>query len=122
MSMARRRPVAISLVLISSIDYQHVKLKGLYGTYDHALEWLKTSKISAKPKAILWLGSSLGNFTRADVPPFLTGFREALQPGDTMLIGIDSCKDPGRVFREHGPHPNPACMIANHALFSRGIQ
>jgi uncharacterized SAM-dependent methyltransferase len=83
-------------------DYQHVKLKGLYGTYDHALEWLKSPKISAKPKTILWLGSSLGNFTRADVPPFLKGFRAALQPGDSMLIGIDSCKEPERVFSEYG--------------------
>ncbi|KAJ4352528.1 uncharacterized protein N0V89_007877 [Didymosphaeria variabile] len=82
-------------------NYQHVKLKGLYGTYDHALEWLKSPKISAKPKFMLWLGSSLGNFNRADVPPFLSGFRDALQPGDTMLIGIDSCKDPKRVFQAY---------------------
>jgi uncharacterized SAM-dependent methyltransferase len=82
------------------IDYQHVKLKGLYGTYDHALDWLKSPKIRTKPKTILWLGSSLGNFTRSEVPPFLNGFRDALQPGDSMLIGIDSCKDPERVYRK----------------------
>ncbi|KAJ4301696.1 hypothetical protein N0V90_003789 [Kalmusia sp. IMI 367209] len=82
-------------------NYEHVKLYGLYGTYDHALEWLKSPEISAKPKTILWLGSSLGNFTRADVPPFLSGFSDALKPGDTMLIGIDSCKDPERVFRAY---------------------
>jgi uncharacterized SAM-dependent methyltransferase len=99
--MACRRPIAISASLISPTDYQHVKLKGLYGTYDHALEWLKSPKISAKPKTILWLGSSLGNFTRADVPPFLKGFRAALQPGDSMLIGIDSCKEPERVYSEY---------------------
>jgi uncharacterized SAM-dependent methyltransferase len=74
--------------------YKHVKCFGLYGTYDDALEWLKTPEIEAKPKTILWLGSSLGNFKRHEVPPFLAGFGAALQTGDTMLIGIDSCKDP----------------------------
>lgn len=102
-------------MLKRSTDYQHVKLKGLYGTYDHALEWLKSPKISAKPKTILWLGSSLGNFTRADVPPFLSGFCEALQPGDAMLIGIDSCKEPERVFCKYCWH---WCLSNNCLLFS----
>jgi hypothetical protein len=74
--------------------YKHVKCFGLYGTYDDALEWLKTPEVEAKPKTILWLGSSLGNFKRHEVPPFLAGFGAVLQTGDTMLIGIDSCKDP----------------------------
>jgi uncharacterized SAM-dependent methyltransferase len=74
--------------------YKHIKCFGLHGTYDDALEWLKSPEVEAKPKTILWLGSSLGNFKRHEVPPFLSGFGEALQVGDTMLIGIDSCKDP----------------------------
>lgn len=73
--------------------YKHVKCFGLHGTYDDALGWLKSPAIEAKPKTILWLGSSLGNFKRHEVPPFLTGFGQVLQTGDTMLIGIDSCKD-----------------------------
>ena len=86
---------------IPTAGYKHVKCFGLYGTYDHALEWLKSSKVSKKPKTILWLGSSLGNFKRPEVPPFLAGFRDVIQPGDTMLIGIDSCKDPDRVYHAY---------------------
>lgn len=86
--------------------YKHVKCFGLYGTYDHALEWLKSSQISTRPKTILWLGSSLGNFKRHEVPPFLAGFCDAVQPGDTMLIGIDSCKDPDRVFHAYNDREN----------------
>ncbi|KAF2799877.1 hypothetical protein K505DRAFT_320917 [Melanomma pulvis-pyrius CBS 109.77] len=86
---------------IPTQGYKHVKCFGLYGTYDHALEWLKSSHVSAKPKTILWLGSSMGNFKRDEVPPFLAGFRDALQPGNTMLIGIDSCKDPRRVYHAY---------------------
>ncbi|KAI4916840.1 hypothetical protein J4E90_003343 [Alternaria incomplexa] len=86
---------------IPTEGYKHVKCFGLYGTYDDALEWLKTPEIEAKPKTILWLGSSLGNFKRHEVPPFLAGFGAVLQTGDTMLIGIDSCKDPERVYHAY---------------------
>ncbi|KAH7130122.1 C-type lectin protein [Dendryphion nanum] len=86
---------------IPTAGYKHVKCFGLYGTYDHALEWLKSDQVRGKPKTILWLGSSLGNFQRSEVAPFLAGFREALQVGDTMLIGIDSCKDSSRVFHAY---------------------
>ncbi|EUC45427.1 hypothetical protein COCMIDRAFT_95519 [Bipolaris oryzae ATCC 44560] len=81
--------------------YSHVKCFGLHGTYDDALEWLKSPAVEAKTKTILWLGSSLGNFKRHEVPPFLAGFGKVLQTGDTMLIGIDSCKDPKRVFHAY---------------------
>ncbi|RAR01485.1 duf323 domain-containing protein [Stemphylium lycopersici] len=63
--------------------------------------WLKSPAVEAKPKTILWLGSSLGNFKRHEVPPFLAGFGQVLQTCDTMLIGIDSCKDPERVFHAY---------------------
>ncbi|KAF2020110.1 hypothetical protein BU24DRAFT_341702 [Aaosphaeria arxii CBS 175.79] len=86
---------------IPTAGYNHVKCFGLYGTYDHALEWLRSKEIRGKPKHILWLGSSLGNFKRHELPEFLAGFRDAIQPGDTMLIGVDSCKDPSRVYHAY---------------------
>jgi EasF-like predicted methyltransferase len=86
--------------------YKHVKCFGLHGTYDNALEWLKSSDVKTKPKTILWLGSSLGNFKRHEVPPFLAGFGDAIQPGDTMLIGIDSCKDADRVYHAYNDRDN----------------
>jgi uncharacterized SAM-dependent methyltransferase len=51
-------------------------------------------------------GSSLGNFKRNEVPPFLAGFGEAIQPGDTIMIGIDSCKDPKRVYHAYNDRDN----------------
>jgi uncharacterized SAM-dependent methyltransferase len=83
--------------------YRHIKCFGLHGTYDDALEWLKSPEVEAKPKTILWLGSSLGNFKRHEVPPFLSGFGDALQIDDTMLIGIDSCKDPEVYYSSQSP-------------------
>lgn len=79
---------------------------GLHGTYDHALEWLKSSSIKDKPKTILWLGSSLGNFNRHEAAQFLAGFGDSIKPSDTMLIGIDSCKDPSRVYHAYNDSQN----------------
>ncbi|OAL45405.1 hypothetical protein IQ07DRAFT_520423 [Pyrenochaeta sp. DS3sAY3a] len=91
---------------IPTEGYKHVKCFGLHGTYDNALEWLKSADVQAKPKTILWLGSSLGNFQRHEIPPFLAGFGEVLRPGDNLLIGIDSCKDPKRVFHAYNDREN----------------
>jgi len=41
--------------------------------------------------SILWLGSSIGNFTREEAVEFLKGIH--LAGGDTMLIGVDGCDD-----------------------------
>lgn len=93
-----------------------MRCHGLHGTYDNALEWLKSSDVKDKPKAILWLGSSLGNFKRHEVPPFLAGFGDAIQPGDTMLIGIDSCKDADRVFHAYNDRENVTNDFILHGL------
>ncbi|OCK78313.1 hypothetical protein K432DRAFT_383967 [Lepidopterella palustris CBS 459.81] len=86
--------------------YKHVKCFGLHGTYDDGLEWLKSPQISGKPKTVLWLGSSIGNFKRDEAKLFLRGFQDALQPGDMMLIGIDSCKDSNRIFHAYNDKEN----------------
>ncbi|GAA6013912.1 hypothetical protein JCM11491_000470 [Sporobolomyces phaffii] len=41
--------------------------------------------------SILWLGSSIGNFTREEAVEFLKNID--LAEGDTMLIGVDGCDD-----------------------------
>ncbi|KAH6614184.1 C-type lectin protein [Boeremia exigua] len=91
---------------IPTDGYKHVKCFGLHGTYDHALEWLKSSSVRDKPKTVLWLGSSLGNFKRHEAAPFLAGFCDAIKPGDTMLIGIDSCKNSSRVYHAYNDGQN----------------
>lgn len=97
--------------------YEHVKPYGLHGTYDHALEWLNSSRIKDKPKTILWLGSSLGNFDRQEAASFLAGFGDAIRTGDTMLIGIDSCKDPSRVYHAYNDRQN-----VTHEFIMNGLK
>jgi L-histidine Nalpha-methyltransferase / hercynylcysteine S-oxide synthase len=102
---------------IPTAGYKNIHCSGLFGTYSDALEWLKTPQNIQKPKTILWLGSSLGNFSRQEVPSFLAGFRDAIQPGDTMLIGIDSCKDADRVYHAYNDKEN-----VTHTFILNGLK
>ncbi len=40
--------------------FKNVVLRGLLGTYDDGLEWLKSGENASRPKCILSLGSSIG--------------------------------------------------------------
>ncbi|KAI0478799.1 hypothetical protein GGR56DRAFT_342530 [Xylariaceae sp. FL0804] len=81
--------------------FRHVQCHGLLGTYDDGREWLKTATVSARPKCILHLGSSIGNFSRDEASSFLKGFADALQPKDSFLIGVDSCNNPSKVYHAY---------------------
>ncbi|KAK3899457.1 hypothetical protein C8A05DRAFT_36918 [Staphylotrichum tortipilum] len=81
--------------------YRHVRAHGLLGTYDDGQIWLKDPAIASRQKCILSLGSSVGNFDRSDAAAFLKGFADVLGPGDTMLIGLDACNNPARVYHAY---------------------
>jgi EasF-like predicted methyltransferase len=81
--------------------YTYVKCRGLHGTYDDALAWLLKPENRHNPTCILSMGSSIGNFTRREAADFLRGFSKVLGPSDSMLIGLDSCKDPDKVFKAY---------------------
>ncbi len=49
------------------------------------------------PRLILFLGSSIGNFTHDEARDFLQHVREAMRPEDRLLIGIDLVKDRRRI-------------------------
>lgn len=70
--------------------FQHVSCKGLLGTYDDGREWLR-QRADGRPRCIMHLGSSIGNFLRDEAAHFLAGFAEIMQPQDLIYIGVDSC-------------------------------
>ncbi|CAG8451069.1 12395_t:CDS:2 [Ambispora gerdemannii] len=78
-------------------SFSNVTLMGLLGTYEEGMEFV--SKLAKEtPKMILWLGSSLGNFTRDDACQFIDTFRkQAMNIGDLFLMGIDRRNDPKKV-------------------------
>ena len=81
--------------------YEFVECRGLLGTYDDGLEWLKDDERFNKPKCVLWMGSSIGNLTREDAASFLQNYSSVLRTNDTMIIGIDACQDKNKVFRAY---------------------
>lgn len=83
---------------ITPESFAYVGLHGLHGTYDDALVWLQGPETSKRPTVVLSMGSSLGNFPRAAAAEFLGNWSKALKPSDFLLIGLDACKSPERVF------------------------
>ncbi|KAI0971375.1 DUF323 domain protein [Xylaria arbuscula] len=81
--------------------FQHVRCHGLLGTYDDGREWLMSPSRLAKHKCILHMGSSIGNFSPSEAAFFLRGFVDVLQPQDSLLIGVDSCMDPEKVYHAY---------------------
>jgi EasF-like predicted methyltransferase len=81
--------------------FKHVKCYGLHGTYDDGLVWVNSPAIRERPKALMSMGSSVGNFSKVDAAQWLRTFSAALQPGDSILIGIDGCRDPQKVFHAY---------------------
>lgn len=77
--------------------FQHVRCHGLHGTYDDGLAWLKAGRNAFRPKVIMTLGSSIGNFHRGDAAAFLKDFADILGPNDIMLVGLDACYDAQKV-------------------------
>ncbi|OJD40368.1 uncharacterized protein BKCO1_1000233 [Diplodia corticola] len=90
-----------TLAEVPSQSYNHVTCYGLHGTYDDGMEWMKRPEIASRPKTVLWIGSSVGNFKRHEAGPFLHSVSDSLQTGDKLLIGIDACKDPKRVYHAY---------------------
>ncbi|KAL8815814.1 MAG: hypothetical protein Q9223_005093 [Gallowayella weberi] len=81
--------------------YQYVSCHGLLGTYDDGLEWLKRSDKEQRPRWILSLGSSLGNFGREEAAAFLQGFAATLGGNDRIIVGLDACQDAQKVYHAY---------------------
>ncbi|KAL8630666.1 hypothetical protein Q9189_003589 [Teloschistes chrysophthalmus] len=81
--------------------YQHVRCHGLFGTYDDGLSWLKRPNQQHRPKWILSLGSSVGNFRREEAASFLEGFANAIGEDDAILVGLDACQDGDKIYHAY---------------------
>ncbi|MGK7928377.1 MAG: L-histidine N(alpha)-methyltransferase [Spirulina sp.] len=68
-------------------DYPALTIRGLVGTYEQALARLIPPSLPAR--MLLFLGSTLGNFSPEQSDRFFNQIVNALQPGDYFLLGID---------------------------------
>ncbi|KAK6544139.1 hypothetical protein TWF694_000846 [Orbilia ellipsospora] len=90
--------------------FKYVRCFGLHGTYDDGKLWLQSNEtVKNRPRCILWLGSSIGNFERHEAEEFLSDWREkVLRPGssDRMIIAFDSCDNAERVYWAYNDRQN----------------
>jgi L-histidine N-alpha-methyltransferase len=68
-----------------------VPMEGLVADYCNGLKWL--SNTNGHRNVVLFLGSSIGNFSYSETREFLYGLWNALEDGDYLLIGFDLKKD-----------------------------
>jgi uncharacterized SAM-dependent methyltransferase len=85
-----RGPLESSVLDLSSrFQYRAVSTAGLFGDYEDALSF-GASLAHSVPVVYLWLGSSIGNFTREAAGELLRRFcDDGMKTGDRFIIGID---------------------------------
>jgi dimethylhistidine N-methyltransferase len=72
-------------------DYRGLEIVAIASEYREGLRHL--GKDTRLPKLIAYLGSNIGNFSRAEARHFVAGIRDAMGADDRLLIGIDLRKD-----------------------------
>ena len=79
--------------LIGGLDQYSPQLhiEGLVADYCDGLKWLHN--MNEHRNVVLFLGSSIGNFTHSEARVFLCSLWSALEDGDYLLIGFDLRKD-----------------------------
>ncbi|HJQ32001.1 MAG TPA: L-histidine N(alpha)-methyltransferase [Pyrinomonadaceae bacterium] len=74
-------------------DYEHLRVSAYAADYDTALPRLLSELEDGARALVLFLGSNVGNFDRAEARDFLRRLRGALREGDRLLLGADLKKD-----------------------------
>ena len=89
-------PIDISNILIESSkrlldEFPKLKISGIISDYEKGLSLV--TEINKKPKLVIFLGSSIGNFDIPEIENFLDMIRESLNDDDFLLVGFDMDKD-----------------------------
>ncbi|MEL6134973.1 MAG: L-histidine N(alpha)-methyltransferase [Bacteroidota bacterium] len=78
------------------ISWPQLVVDPFKGDYFEALH--KLSAQTSERKAVLFLGSNIGNFTEERALDFLRSIRKDLRTGDRLLVGFDLKKDPHTIL------------------------
>jgi L-histidine N-alpha-methyltransferase len=74
-------------------DYPGIEIAAVCGDFEEHLAKIPTGG----RRLFAFLGSTIGNLKTDARAEFLAGLAAALQPGDSLLLGTDLVKDPGRL-------------------------
>jgi dimethylhistidine N-methyltransferase len=81
-------------------DRPGLEARPIVDEYRRGLERAWQSAL-ARPKLLLWLGSSIGNLPPAEAASFLGWVRQHSLPRDRLLVGFDLRKDPRTLERAY---------------------
>jgi EasF-like predicted methyltransferase len=95
-------------------NYKIIRLHGLNGTYDDFIRILPG--FSNKPITILWLGSSIGNYTRNEAIEFLSSLERNLKKGDKIIASFDTKKDRNALEKAYGDLDGMGTQFIMNAL------
>ncbi|MET0647553.1 MAG: L-histidine N(alpha)-methyltransferase [Pyrinomonadaceae bacterium] len=70
-------------------DYTGLSVTAYAADYDTALPRLRENFEDGARALVLFLGSNIGNFDRAEARSFLRRVRKVLRAGDCLLLGVD---------------------------------
>jgi L-histidine N-alpha-methyltransferase len=73
-----------------AIDYHDVRVHGVVGDFTAHLDRLP----GTAPRAVAFLGGTVGNLLPAERARFFRGLAETLRQGEWLLLGTDLVKDP----------------------------
>lgn len=76
----------------------------LAADYLAGLKWL--SKRTRQRNLVLFLGSSIGNFSPAQARSFLRSLHDSLNDGDLLITGFDRVKEPELIHRAYNDSEN----------------
>ncbi|MEZ5401599.1 MAG: L-histidine N(alpha)-methyltransferase [Bryobacteraceae bacterium] len=127
-AMARRDPVrympieispeALSLCERELADIANVAFAGIAREYLDGLAEAAAGRAPVERMLVLFLGSTLGNFTPPEDGAFLASVRRFLEPGDAMLLGTDLRK-PAPIFIRAYDDPLGVTAAFNLNLLAR---
>ena len=83
---------AVQTCAVNLRPVEGLRLHPTVGDYLGGLELALARREQGHTALVLFLGSTIGNFSRNQIPGFLRSIRTLLQPGDTFLLGADLVK------------------------------
>ncbi len=78
-------------------EYPGIEIDAVCGDFEEHLS--KIPRVGRR--LVAFLGSTIGNLTPGPRAAFLSALCDALQPGDTLLLGTDLVKDTARLVRAY---------------------
>ncbi|MFV9632489.1 L-histidine N(alpha)-methyltransferase [Mycobacterium neumannii] len=78
-------------------EYPELEIEAVCGDFEKHLD--KIPRVGRR--LVAFLGSTIGNLTAGPRAEFLAALSDALQPGDSLLLGTDLVKDTDRLVRAY---------------------